>query len=95
MASRSSLAARTPERHVFGSLKNVHLLRLLGKIFRNFCCLFFDNTFLQGSKYIFPIYCTGLEMEWTEKHDLCLACEIRASDIFKSTKKKTVQRAQV
>ena len=35
-------------------------------------------------------------MEWTEKHDLCLACEIRASDIFiKSTKKKTVQRAQV
>ena len=34
-------------------------------------------------------------MDWTEKHDLCLACEIRASDIFKSTKKKTVQRAQV
>ena len=34
-------------------------------------------------------------MEWTEKHDLCLACEIRASDIFKSTKKKTVQRAQI
>ena len=34
-------------------------------------------------------------MEWTEKHDLCLACEIRASDIFKSTKKKTVQQAQV
>ena len=34
-------------------------------------------------------------MEWTEKHDLCLACEIRAGDIFKSTKKKTVQRAQV
>lgn len=36
-----------------------------------------------------------MEMDWTEKHDLCLACEIRASDIFKSTKKKTVQRAQV
>ena len=34
-------------------------------------------------------------MEWTKKHDQCLACEIRASDIFKSTKKKTVQRAQV
>ena len=34
-------------------------------------------------------------MDWTEKHYLCLACEIRASDIFKSTKKKTVQRAQV
>ena len=34
-------------------------------------------------------------MDWTEKHDLCLACEIRASDILKSTKKKTVQRAQV
>ena len=34
-------------------------------------------------------------MDGTEKHDLCLACETRASDIFKSTKKKTVQRAQV
>ena len=33
-------------------------------------------------------------MDWTEKGDLCLACEIRESDIFKSTKKKTFQRAQ-
>ena len=28
--------------------------------------------FLEGSKYIFPIYCTGLGMDRTEKHDLAM-----------------------
>ena len=95
MASRSSLAARTPERHVFGSLKNVHLLRLLGNIFRKFF-VYFSKILSYKAQNIYFQYIVQV-WKWSGLKNMIYVWLVKFEQVISLSlrRKKTVQRAQV